>query len=91
MWLGALLVQCEYLNHTPLGGREIYAPQTEILEDRTNISEHVSLEALFKGVGTRFWLQNVEKCFPGKRVLKCLFGLPKLPLPNEDFGMRNKR
>jgi hypothetical protein len=34
-------------------------------------------EALFKGVSTDFGRQNVEKCFPGKRVLKCLFGLPK--------------
>jgi hypothetical protein len=32
--------------------------QTKILEDRTNISEHV-FEALFKGVSTRFGLQNV--------------------------------
>jgi len=32
------------------------------LEGRTNISERV-FEALFKGVSTRFGLQNVEKCF----------------------------
>ncbi len=41
---------------------KIYPPQTKILEDRTNISERV-FEALFKGVSTRFGLQNVEKCF----------------------------
>jgi hypothetical protein len=34
-------------------------------------------EALFKGVSTRFGLQIVEKCFPGKRILKRWFGLPK--------------
>jgi hypothetical protein len=64
---------------------QFYPSQTEILEDRTNISEHVSREALFKGVGTRFGLQNVEKCFPGKRVLKCLFGLPKSPFGEHKF------
>jgi hypothetical protein len=40
----------------------IYPSQTKILEDPTNISEQV-FEALFKVVSTRFWLQNVEKCF----------------------------
>ena len=40
----------------------IYAPQTKILEGRTNISECV-FEALFKGVSTGFGLRNVEKCF----------------------------
>jgi hypothetical protein len=39
-----------------------YAPQTKILEGRTNISEGI-FEALFKGVITRFGLQAVEKCF----------------------------
>jgi len=41
---------------------EIYPSQTKIWEGRTNLSEHV-FEALFKGVSTRFGLQNVEKCF----------------------------
>jgi hypothetical protein len=36
--------------------------QTKILEGRTSISEHV-FEALFKGVRTGFWLENVAKCF----------------------------
>ena len=39
-----------------------YAPQTKILEGRTNISECV-FESLFKGVSTRFGRHNVEKCF----------------------------
>jgi dsRNA-specific ribonuclease len=54
---------------------ESYAPQTKILEGRTNISERV-FEALFTGVSTRFGLHNVEKCFE-KRFLKCLSDLPK--------------
>jgi hypothetical protein len=41
---------------------QFYAPQTKILEGRTNISEGI-FEALFKGVITRFALQAVEKCF----------------------------
>jgi len=40
----------------------MYPSQTKILEGRTNISEHV-FESLFKCVSTRFWLENVEKCF----------------------------
>jgi len=32
---------------------KVYAPQTKILEGRTNVSECV-FEALFKGVSTRF-------------------------------------
>jgi hypothetical protein len=39
-----------------------YASKTKILEGRTNLSECV-FEALFKGVSTRFGLQDVEKCF----------------------------
>ncbi len=42
--------------------RQLYAPQTKILEGRTNISERV-FEALFKGVSTQFGLRIVEKCF----------------------------
>jgi hypothetical protein len=41
---------------------QVYAPQTKILEDRTNISEGI-FEALFKGVSTRLGLRVVEKCF----------------------------
>jgi urea transporter len=41
---------------------QLYPSQTKILEGRTNISEHV-FDSLFKGVSTRFWLENVEKCF----------------------------
>jgi hypothetical protein len=40
-------------------------------------------EALFKGVSTRFGLLIVEKCFPGKRILK-------LCIPNEDLVRMNK-
>jgi hypothetical protein len=40
----------------------IYAPQTKILEGRTNISECI-FEALFKGVSTRFGRHTLEKCF----------------------------
>jgi hypothetical protein len=54
---------------------KLYAPQTKILEGRTNVSERV-FEALFKGVSTVFGLQNVEKCFE-TRVLKSMFILPK--------------
>ena len=39
---------------------QFYPSQTEILEDRTNISEHVSWEALFKGVRGRFGLKDVD-------------------------------
>jgi hypothetical protein len=39
---------------------EVYPYQTKILEDRTNISEHVSWEALFKGVRGRFGLKDVD-------------------------------
>jgi hypothetical protein len=39
-----------------------YPSQTKILDGRTNVSE-CFLEALFKGVRTRFGLQIVEKCF----------------------------
>ena len=62
---------------------KIDAPQTKILEGRTNLSERV-FEALFKGVSTRFGLRIVEKCFPGKRILK-------LCIPNEDLVRMNKR
>jgi hypothetical protein len=41
---------------------KVYAPQTKILEGRTDISECV-FEALLKGVSTGFGLENVEKCF----------------------------
>jgi hypothetical protein len=47
----------------------VYAPQTKILEDRTNLSECV-FEALFKGVSTRFGRRIVAK-------RKGWFGLPK--------------
>jgi hypothetical protein len=40
---------------------EIYAPQTKILEGRTDSSECV-FEALFNGESTVFGLQIVEKC-----------------------------
>ncbi len=43
-------------------GSQLYAPQTRILEGRTNVSERV-FDALFKGVSTVFGLQNVEKSF----------------------------
>jgi hypothetical protein len=62
--------------------KDIYAPQTKILEGRTNVSERV-FEALFKGVSTVFGLQNVEKCFE-TRVLKSMFLLPK-----SSFGRGN--
>ena len=42
--------------------KQFYAPQTKILEGRTNISECV-FEALFKGESARFGLHNVKKCF----------------------------
>ena len=42
---------------------ECYAPQTKILEGRTNLSECVSREALFKAVSTGFGPRNVEKSF----------------------------
>jgi len=38
--------------------------QSKILEGRTNISER-TFEALFRGVSTRFGIQNAEKCFEG--------------------------
>jgi hypothetical protein len=41
---------------------KVYAPQTKILEVRTNISECV-FEALLKGLSTLFRLRIVEKCF----------------------------
>ena len=41
----------------------------EDLEGLTNISERV-FEALFKGVSTRFGLQNVEKCFENEQNLR---------------------
>jgi hypothetical protein len=33
-------------------------------------TDRISKEALFKGGSTRFGLQTVEKCFPGKRIRK---------------------
>jgi len=42
--------------------RTFYAPQTKILEGGTKDEIRI-FEALFKGVSTRFGLQNVEKCF----------------------------
>ena len=41
---------------------QFYAPQTKILEGRTNIRERI-FEAPFKGVGTLFGLRSFEKCF----------------------------
>jgi len=43
---------------------------------RLNQPFRMLFEALFKGVSTRFGLRIVEKCFPGKRTLKCLSDLP---------------
>jgi hypothetical protein len=54
---------------------QLYAPQTKILEGRTNFSE-CGFEALFKGVSTVFGLQNVEKMLRN-RVLKSSSDLPK--------------
>jgi hypothetical protein len=54
-----------------------YAHQTKILEGRANSSECVSRDALFNGVSTLFGLHDVEKCFPWKRTLKCLYYLPE--------------
>jgi hypothetical protein len=42
-------------------------------------------EALFKGVSTGFGRPNVEKCFPGKRTLKCLSDLPKSSFGEHKF------
>ncbi len=42
--------------------RIFYAPQTKIVEGRSNLSER-GFEALFNGVSTRFGLQTLEKCF----------------------------
>jgi hypothetical protein len=55
----------------------IYAHQTKILEGRTNLSEGVSREALFNVSSPKSSTHTLEKCFPGKRLLKGLSGLPK--------------
>ena len=38
---------------------ELYAPQTKILDGRTNVWERI-FEVLFKGVSTRFGLRSFE-------------------------------
>ena len=54
---------------------EIYAPQSKILEGRTDISEGI-FEALFKGEYTVFGKRIAEKVLR-KHVLKGWFVLPK--------------
>ncbi len=49
---------------------EVYAPQTKILESRTNISERV-FEALFKVVSTRFGLRIVENSIENPYFIFC--------------------
>jgi len=49
------------------------------LEGTAKDEIRISKEALFKGGSTRFldfWILTVEKCFPGKRLLKGFFDLP---------------
>jgi len=75
---------------------QFYAPQTKILEGRTNVSECV-FEALFKGVSTRFGLRIVEKCFEntfwkvGSAFQNLCLGWVNLCSPNEDSGRIDKR
>jgi len=56
-------------------------PKTKIWEGRTNVSECVSRgfdgEALFNDSSPKSSTHTLEKCFPGKRILKRLFDLPK--------------
>ncbi len=54
---------------------EIYAPQTKILESRTNISDRV-FKALFAYVSTSFGRLTIEKCFENT-VRNVFFGFPK--------------
>jgi hypothetical protein len=48
-------------------------------------------EALFKGMGTRFGRKIVEKCFPGKRILKRSFSLPKSSFGEHKFNPPKRR
>jgi hypothetical protein len=58
-------------------------PQMKILEGWTNRSVCVSREALFKGVRTRFGLQNVDKCFENAHLPKSSFGMDKVYAPQK--------
>jgi hypothetical protein len=62
VWHVMHVIDLPLLVHRSQTFYKIYAPQTKILEGRTNRPERV-FEALFKGVSTRFGLQIVEKCF----------------------------
>ncbi len=73
MWVRPFVITSVFQNYTS---------QTTILEGRMHISERI-FEALFRGVSTRFGLQNVEKCFEN--------AFWNVSLPNEDLGRRNKR
>jgi hypothetical protein len=55
----------------------IFTPlQTKILEGWTTFQNELSMH-FSMDVSTGFGLQNVERCFPGKRILKCSSDLPK--------------
>ena len=74
----------------------IYAPQTKILEVRTNLSECV-FEALFNDSSPKSSTHALEKCFEnafgkvGSDFQNLRLGGVNLCSPNEDFGRRNKR
>ncbi len=60
--------------------RELYGPQTKILEGRANIRERI-FKALFTYVSTRLGRRSFEKCFENTFPI-CS--------PNEDFGSPNE-
>ena len=53
-------IRCYYLTNSQMA--PLYAPQTKILEGRTNIRQRI-FKALFKWVSTLFGLLFFEKCF----------------------------
>jgi hypothetical protein len=63
---------------------ELYPSQTKILEGRTKFQK-AFFEALFNVVYPKSSNHTLEKCFPGKRTLKCLSDLPKSSFGEHKF------
>jgi hypothetical protein len=78
---------------TTLRGLKLYAPQTKILDGRTNVWERI-FEVLFSRVSA-LYLGYIHLKLLRKYVPKCSFGLPKSSLGSINFvgfpGFQNLR
>ncbi len=88
-------------SHVGCLNKQLYPSQTKILEGGTKEEMRI-LKALLKGVSTQFGPCSIEKSVEHPDIIFCSsfqnlrlgsinFKQTTLPLPNEDFGRRNKR